>query len=337
MARSSSSRSILVVPSAARQVASHQLLAAARKTHLVDALQEAIKLVSMRSVREELTQLVPEDVQQLLATAAIRDEFVFPSTAILEARPTLLGYYRLLLGVSQKRFYGKGSGMGFFKSMETSGALSNAQRARLKDCCAAIASEMTELIRQIAPTLSGRDLNDLPLLTFAAQLYGSNNNAIGRKATVDVFLAVAEIVRGHSPVQTDRRIEFTNASGRKVTILLGSDPDISVIEEFGSEKRRKVAIEIKGGSDRSNAHNRAGEAEKSHQKANRVGFRDFWTLIAKEGIEKALAAESPTTRSWFEVTEVLARKGDDWIEFRSRLCGELGIPVPSDLAPGSSA
>ena len=92
--------------------------------------------------------------------------------------------------------------------------------------------------------------------------------------------------------------------------------------------RSKVAIEIKGGSDASNAHNRAGEAEKSHQKAKGQGFRDFWTIISIAGVNKdKLEKGSPTTNSWFDVAQVLAREGADWKEFRSRFAGEVGIPL----------
>jgi hypothetical protein len=69
-----------------------------------------------------------------------------------------------------------------------------------------------------------------------------------------------------------------------VVIALASAPDVRIQEEFGGRLQNKVAIEIKGGTDRSNAHNRAGEAEKSHQKARAEGFRDFWTIIAKAGL-----------------------------------------------------
>lgn len=90
----------------------------------------------------------------------------------------------------------------------------------------------------------------------------------------------------------------------------------------------KWPIEIKGGTDISNAHNRAGEAEKSHQKAKQQGFRDFWTLISKSGLSMdKLMQESPATNSWFDVAQVLARDGDDWKDFRSRFAGEAGIPL----------
>ncbi len=78
----------------------------------------------------------------------------------------------------------------------------------------------------------------------------------------------------------------------------------------------------------SNAHNRAGEAEKSHQKAKNEGFRDYWTLISKAGLKiQKLKSESPTTNSWFDVAQVLAREGEDWSEFRSRFAEAAGIPL----------
>ena len=45
----------------------------------------------------------------------------------------------------------------------------------------------------------------------------------------------------------------------------------------------------------SNAHNRAGEAEKSHQKVSTLA-RDLWTVISLKRVDVgALRTESPTT------------------------------------------
>ena len=108
---------------------------------------------------------------------------------------------------------------------------------------------------------------------------------------------------------------------------MATDPDICVQEEFGGELRNKVAIEIKGGTDVSNAHNRAGEAEKSHQKAKKEGFRDYWTIISKANLNiDKLRSESPTTNDWFDVAEVLGREGKDWDLFKSRFVDATGIP-----------
>ncbi len=319
---------ILKVPSASRQVFFHQLLVAARKQWLLDALSDAVSRVDPNQLKRELTIYIPADVQRLLAGAGIRDEQVFPVPIVLEAKPTLIGYYRLLLGVPQKWFYAGDTGMGQFKSMEMRGRLTERQKARLPEFCKAMTAALSELVRQMSPTITVLDVKELPLLTIGSQFQGSNNTRIGKQAIEDAYLAVIEIVKGHILDQTDRKLIVKNASGRKVIIGLGSDPDIGIAEEFANQLRKKVAIEVKGGTDRSNAHNRAGEAEKSHQKAKKAGYRDFWTLISKRGLDmKKIEAESPTTNSWFDVSEVLGRQGEDWQEFKSRLTGEVGIPL----------
>jgi len=120
-----------------------------------------------------------------------------------------------------------------------------------------------------------------------------------------------------------------NSSSRLVTLSFGADPDLRIQEETAPGfVQNKVAVEIKGGTDRSNAHNRAGEAEKSHQKARAQGFSDYWTIIAKKGLNlETLKGESPTTNRWFDVSQVLGRSGDDWDEFRRRLAVAVGIPL----------
>jgi hypothetical protein len=315
-------------PGSSRQVAFHQLLVAARKTVLVDALKEALRAADPNAVKKQLSSCVPVDVQRTLAAGGIRDEHVFPVPALLELKPTLVGYYRLLLGVPQKTFYKGGTGMGQFRSMETRGLLKPASRPDLEGFCSAMAHSLAELVRQMAPSISKRDVLELPLLTLGSQLQGGSNNAIGKRATVDVFLAVSELVKGHAIAQDERRITIQNAAGRMVIIALANDPDIRIQEDFEGRLRNKVAIEIKGGTDISNVHNRAGEAEKSHQKAKKEGFRDYWTIISKAGssVEK-LKSESPTTNDWFDVAQVLGREGEDWNQFKSRLADAAGIPL----------
>ena len=314
--------------SPSRQVLFHQMLVAARKSVLLDALSEALGQLDPNITKGQILVYVPVDAQKILAAAGIRDEHIFPLPAISEKKPTLIGYYRLLLGVSQKRFYRKGTGMGPFKSMETSGLLSPKKRPDLESFCTAMAENLAELVRNISPPITPRDVSDLPLLTLGAQLYGSNNNAIGKQATLDVFLSVVEIVKNFISSQNSSKITLENASKRTVVIALSGDPDIRVQEEFEGRLRNILAIEIKGGTDVSNAHNRAGEAEKSHRKAKKQDFRDYWTIISLAGVDLGmLQQESPTTTSWFDVAQVLAREGKDWKEFRSRFAGAVGIPL----------
>lgn len=317
------------VPYPSRQVAFHQLLVAARKIWLEDALSDALKTTDPREVKKQVAELVPREAQQILAAAGIRDEHVFPMPAVLEAKPTLLGYYRLLLGISQKSFYGTGTGLGRFKSMETRGTLNPKQAGELSALCLEMAKAFTTLVLQLSPTITKRDVDELPLLTLGSQFQGANNVVIGKLAIVEVFLAISEIVGDHIVDRNDSRLSVVNAAGRTVHITLSSDPDVRIEEEFAQTLHHKVAIEVKGGTDRSNAHNRAGEAEKSHQKAKGAGFREFWTIIALKGVDVArLRAESPTTNSWFDAAHVLGRKGPDWNEFENRLAGIVGIALP---------
>lgn len=314
--------------SASRQIAFHQLLVAARKSWLIDALKEALKHAPPKTVKKQLSAYVPADAQQILAAAGVRDEHVFPVPVVLELKPTLIGYYRLLLGIPQKSFYKSGTGMSQFKAMEARGLLKPDRRPDLEGFCEAMGVSLAALVRQMSPHFASRDVSDLPLLTLGSQFQGGNNNAIGKQATLDVFLAVSGLVKDHVQSEDARAITIKNAAGRKVVIALAGDPDIRIQEEFDGQLRNKVAIEIKGGTDISNAHNRAGEAEKSHQKARNEGFRDYWTLISKAGLKiDKLKSESPTTNSWFDVAQVLAREGADWNEFRSRFADAAGIPL----------
>lgn len=293
----------------------------------MDALSEALSKLDQGIVKKEIGKYVPVDVQKILAGAGIRDEHVFPVPAVIRAGPSLIGYYRLLLGIPQKGFYSGATGMSAFKSMEEHNTASAKQLARIPDFCLAMAGPLAELVRQV-PDLTHRDISELPLLTYGSQLQGSNNTAIGKKAMQGVFQAIAEIVAGHIIEKEPTKLIVRNSAGRKVSIALSHDPDVAIDEMIG-DGHRKVAIEVKGGTDVSNAHNRAGEAEKSHLKAKGRGYPEFWTIISKTGLDMVkLKAESQTTHLWFDVAQVLARKGRDWDDFCQRLAGAVGIPIP---------
>ena len=300
---------------------------AARKKWFLDALSEALGQLEPAMVKAQIGEYVPPQAQKALAVAGLRDEHVFPLPIVLEAKPSLVGYYRLLLGASQKAFYKGSTRMGAFKSMEEAGTINDKQAVKLPDFCKAMAVPMAEMVCQIS-TLTERDLRELPLLTFGAQLQGFNNTQIGKKAMHDVYATITAIVAKHIVRTEPTRLTLKNSSGRTVFIDRAHDPDVSIYEEMGNQLHSKVAIEVKGGTDVSNAHNRAGEAEKSHLKAKKKGFRDFWTIISKHGLELAkLKQESQTTTEWFDVTALLARKGEDWEAFQARLAGAVGIPI----------
>jgi len=318
----------LTPPSPARQVQFHQLLVAARKQWFMDALSEALRAIDQRTIKQQIGEYVPDEAQRALAAAGIRDEHVFPVPAVIERMPSLVGYYRLLLGSPQKRFYTGATGMGRFKSMEERGTMTKGTHAMVPDFCRAMAGPLSELVQQI-PNITGRDLQELPVLTYGAQLQGSNNTRIGKEAMKNVFMAIGTLVEKYIVEQKEKQYVLKNSSGRMVTVSLASDPDVSVLELMpDNQPHNKVAIEVKGGTDVSNAHNRAGEAEKSHLKAKKKNFRDFWTIISKKSMDMAtLQSESQTTTEWFDVTEILARSGPDWDNFRQRLATAIGIPI----------
>ena len=328
MAESKKGHLVLNPPDPSRQVAFHQLLVAARKIWLADALSEALGTIDPEILKEQTLKYAPKHALRILASANVRDEQVFPTPVVLEQKPTLVGFYRLLLGASQKSFYRSATGMGIFKSMEMTGAMKDRQREALPQFCRSMGRVLGDLVAQLSPAVSLRDVSELRLLTLGSQFQGANNVTIGKQATSDVFIAIAELVQDRVVERTDRKLIVKNAAGRRVMISLASDPDVRIQEEFSGELRNKVAIEIKGGTDSSNAHNRAGEAEKSHQKARALDFRDRWTIIALKGLDAAkLRQESPSTNSWFDVAQILGRSGPDWNDFRSRLADVVGVAI----------
>jgi hypothetical protein len=142
---------VLRPPGPERQLGFHQLLVAARKTVLVDALKEALAKVDPCVLRAQVLEYAPPDALSILATAGIRDEQVFPTPVLLEAMPTLLGYYRLLLGSPQKSFYRSETGMGQFKGMEAGRTLTERQRAMLPDLCKAMSTVLADLVLHTLP------------------------------------------------------------------------------------------------------------------------------------------------------------------------------------------
>lgn len=215
--------SVIPVPDNSRQVAFHELLVVARQSWLIDAVKEAIVEVDPNRLRGELALFVPADAHQLLAAAGLPDECVFPLPSILEAKPTLVGYYRLLLGSPQKTFYGVGSGLGKFKSMEENGSLNKNQIAGLPDFCTAMGVALAGMVRQLSPAIGKRDLIELPVMTLGQKFQGANNNSIGQEAVKGVFRAIKEIVHAHIVVDDGTTVTIKNPFGKTFQLVLASD------------------------------------------------------------------------------------------------------------------
>lgn len=320
------------IPSADKQVQFHASLTAARTKWLAGALDGALEEVDPDDLVREVAKFVPKEARSLLQRVGLREERVFALPSVLKSQPTLLGYYRLILGISQKQFYTASTGLTSFKVMEVRGQNRDELENRLDELCVELARSATDLLSRVEATLEPRDVGDLQLLALGVQFDGAHRNKIGQNAVDDVFAAVREMVIEHIESETERAVIVKNASGRRVVIALASDPDLAIIEQTGGGKGlNKVAVEIKGGLDGSNAYNRSGEAEKSHLKAQGAGFRDFWTVIDTENADSSTVHKaSPTTRSWYELREVQAQQGSSWDDFRDRIYQEVGIPTPEE-------
>jgi hypothetical protein len=310
----------LHLPSSNLQVTMATALEAFRRLYLQQALSQTISGLDLATLNAELDAFAPTADLQRLASLGLRGEFIFPVPALFAANPRLLGYYRLLLGFSQKEFFNKGK-LGRFKSMEEKGIISPRVQREIADLCHAFAQRASELLRDIGAERFSLDLlDDLTLLTLGPQLRGSNNTKIGKLANQAVFELIHTIVAHAVEAETPTRLEIRNASQRQVVIAFSADPDISVFEEASKKSRRNiVAIEIKGGGDQSNIWNRLGEAEKSHQSAKQRGFVEFWTIYNVPNLDLATAHEkSPTTNRFYNPRDLLVPHSQSLDDFRDR-------------------
>lgn len=302
-----------------------------RAVYLQSALLETVRDLNIAELDKQLAEFVPAHDLATLAQYGLRAELLFPVPALLEANPYLLGYYRLLMGYSQKEFYGrdKGFGVGYFKLMEDKGRASARALADLPALCAAFCESASALLEGVGPLRVSRELlDDLTLLTVGPQLRGGANNQRGTAGIVLVFEIIQEIVAHATAEVRDSAIEVNSATGRSVLIEFAADPDIIIREEMEPQHYRNVvAIEIKSGTDVSNIHNRIGEAEKSHQKARQSGFTECWTVVNVSRLDMVKAqSESPTTNRFYSLTALALRTGDEYDDFKRRVLSLTAIP-----------
>lgn len=302
-----------------------------RGVYLQSALLETVRAMDIAELDKQLAEYVPAKDIATLAGYGLRAELLFAVPSVLEENPYLLGYYRLLMGYSQKEFFGrdKGFGVGHFKSLEEKGNLTQRAATDLPDLCRAFCGAASALLAGVAESLdvNRQLLDDLTLLTVGPQLRGGANNQRGSAGIVQVFKIIWEIVAHSGTKISESTIEVASATGRLVRIQFAPDPDIIIMEAMDGQHYRNVAaIEVKSGTDVSNIHNRIGEAEKSHQKARRRGFTECWTVInvPRLDLDKA-RSESPSTDRFYSLTDLSLRAGDDYDDFRRRVVSLTAI------------
>jgi hypothetical protein len=212
--------------------------------------------------------------------------------------------------------------------MEEKGNLTKMHKDALPELCKCLVKSAVALIDGIGvDRLSKELLDDLTLLTVGPQLRGGANVKKGIAAIVDVFQAIHNIVQHTATNSTASKIEIMNAADRRVFIEFAPDPDIVIKEEINLHMFRNViAIEVKGGEDFSNIHNRVGEAEKSHQKAKAAGYVECWTVVNVDRIDTDMAKkESPSTNRFYRISALKSGEGDEYEDFRSRIIALTSI------------
>lgn len=299
-----------------------------QQTHLQQALLKTVADLDIAALDQQLAEFAPARALQLLAALGLRGETLLVTPIVLDARPTLLTYYRSLLGYSQKEFYKTGSGLGIFKRAEEAGEFSATVRNRLAALCKMMNSRAMELIQGLSSMpIDQRFLNELSLLSIGPQLRGGSNNARGDAGIEQVFRLILKAVAHAKPEVLGRSARLENAAGRRIVIEVAADPDVVIYEESPSRGQRPlVAIEVKAGTDASNIHNRIGEAEKSHLKAKARKFTECWTIVNVANLDLALASQqSPTTHRFFKLAELTDPATAAHREFVASVVALVGI------------
>ncbi len=305
------------------QVSFFYRLRTIRARYLHDALRTTLSGLELAEIDTELRQHVSAAELKRVATFGLRGEVIFCVPVVLRANPFLLGYYRLLLGMSQKEFYNRGP-FGRFRVFEDEGSIPDRLSELVNPLCVSLIRSAEALARDI-DCLSLSVVHELQLLTIGPQLRGSENTRTGQAATREVYDLILGVVGRYVAEKTQRTIVLRNDSGRVVLIEFSSDPDVSITETLTDSTRPILSIEVKGGGDRSNIHNRIGEAEKSHRKARNLGFFEFWTIIRVDVDEEMAGRESPTTSRFFNLERIRQRTSAEAAQFRDLLGSLVGI------------
>lgn len=300
----------------------------ARAIYLQEALGQTVGTLELPELDRQLAAHAPQKQLSALAKKGLRGELVFAVPMVLRANPYLLAYYRLLSGYSQKEFYASTTGASRFKSCEAEGRLAVSADPMIGELCEALNISMVHLLggigfERITTTL----LDDLTLLTLGPQLRGGANVRRGDAAIVRVFELIHGIVKKTVKEFDAKTILIRNAARRTVRIEFSADPDIIIREEMVQDAHRNViAIEIKGGTDYSNIHNRIGEAEKSHRKARDAGYTECWTVVNVDKLELGMARrESPSTDRFYRLNELEKSTSAEFKDFKNRIISLTGI------------
>lgn len=316
-----------LAPPELQVVFAHRLVAL-QQTHLQSALFKTVAGLDIAALDKQLAQVMPARALQKLASFGLRGEALFMAPMVLQAMPTLLTYYRTLLGYSQKEFYKTGTGLGMFRRAEDASELTATALGLTPQLCQLMNLHAWHLLQGIGTlSIDQQFLNELSLLSIGPQLRGGRNNERGEAGIEEVFQLILEAVMHAKPVVSGRSATLHNAAGRLVAINVAADPDIVIVEKSpGHGDRPLVAIEVKAGTDASNIHNRIGEVEKSHLKARARKFTECWTIVNVARLDPLLASQqSPTTHRFFTLSTLMDATSSERADFVASIAALTGI------------
>jgi hypothetical protein len=161
------------------QIAFYYRLKEIREQYLQEALFSTIERIDIAEVDSELNKLAAKAVLNKIARFGVRAEVFLPVPALLHANPRLVGYYRLLYGISQKEFYKKNGWLKRFEEDYRKKAFSNEE---IKNAVSLLLPIGEGLVIGI-DSLSREIANELQLLTLGPQLRGGKNTELGKAAT----------------------------------------------------------------------------------------------------------------------------------------------------------
>ncbi|MBZ5623877.1 MAG: XcyI family restriction endonuclease [Acidobacteriia bacterium] len=307
-------------------------LQAVRGRYLSEALKTTVDdpAFTLETLNGELSAYVDAQHLKHLASYGLRGEVCFPVPYLFRRNPYLLGYYRLLYGFSCKEFYDQGP-FKRFQGMENCGSI----QPRLEPLIPALCRSLTktgETLVELIGTVSLPIVNDLQLLTLGYQFWGSRNVKVGQSAINSFVSLMKVLLAAYSLDVQERQITFLNDSNLPVTIRIASDPDVSITLKLESEERKLVAIEMKGGTDRSNIWERIGAAEKSHSKAKAKGFNERWTITRVDlnsdpGMLRKAREQSATSTRFFFLDHIADPTTPEAMSFRQVLGSVMGVKL----------
>ncbi|MBK7725420.1 MAG: XcyI family restriction endonuclease [Dehalococcoidia bacterium] len=271
------------------------------------ALARVVQIIGVSAIDAEMARAVPPLALNKLAAYGLRGETFFPLVCLLQESPRLLGYYRLLYGLSQKEFF-RGN-LQRFKRMEDTGTLTADTTAKLAEVLDVLVGTGVSLLDNLS-NVSIQRIRDLQLLT-RPPAPRSRLNTIGQAATEMVFRRIRQAIADTSVLsQTATTITLLNAAGRTVSVSFSATPTSLSLKRSIQEFATRWPLRSRG-ADRSNIHNRLGGREVT-QRRKRRGSRSS-DYYQRSGALATAQTESPDDENlFFNLDGITDPSDEEW-------------------------